>query len=129
LIELDTPPDMQRVHAILNNGGAVIQGNWIGLQADGGGNLGNAYDGIMIASPNNLIGGANPEERNVIAWNGFDGIALHGPSAAYNTVLGNYVGTDPTGTLAWGNQGNGITIEHSARITTPSAARWRARPM
>ena len=65
--------------------GTVIQGNLIGTQADGISPLGNGSDGIAVAasfsvSPggtgpfNDLIGGTDPGDANIIAFNGHDGI-------------------------------------------------------
>jgi uncharacterized repeat protein (TIGR01451 family) len=49
---------------------AVVQGNLIGTQADGISPLGNSGAGITIRTSDNVIGGTNPGEGNVIAFNG-----------------------------------------------------------
>lgn len=52
----------------------TIQGNFIGIAADGVTNLGNTLSGIDNNCPDNIIGGTNPGEGNVIAFNGRAGI-------------------------------------------------------
>jgi hypothetical protein len=48
-----------------------IQGNWIGIGADGETRMGNMRNGVSLTSaPNNLIGGDEPNSGNVISGNG-----------------------------------------------------------
>ncbi len=94
----------------------TVKGNYIGTTADGsavhpsGGNS----SGIMIIGTNsqpasgNVIGGETPGDRNVISGN-LDGVFLD-TFASMNTVKGNYIGTDATGTIDLGNGGNGVAI-------------------
>ena len=81
-------------------GGNLIQGNYIGLDANGNADLGNAQYGIWITSNSNVIGGTTAGDRNVISGNDIDGIYIEG--ATGNLVQGNYVGTNATGTGAVG---------------------------
>jgi hypothetical protein len=80
-----------------------IQGNYIGLSADGKVALGNWGDGVTIVdAPLNLVGGiqaptSNFNPRNVIAGNSSAGVAISGKDAHDNQVEGNYIGTDITG--------------------------------
>ncbi len=92
--------------------GNVVQGNFIGTDVTGTVDLGNWAEGVRINAPGNTIGGATPGARNVISGNG-DGVLISGNTATGNRVLGNYIGTEVTGTLELGNSGNGI------RIVTP----------
>lgn len=88
-------------------GSATIQNNIIGLQIDGSSLLGNTVAGINISSSStSTIGGTSAAERNIISGNGI-GIIL---SAGTQTVEGNYIGTDSSGTLNRGNTGDGIDI-------------------
>jgi hypothetical protein len=107
-----------------------IQGNLIGLGEDGSTVVANTQYGIFVGAQlapyqatGVLVGGTAPGARNVISGNAIAGILLggNGPSA---TIQGNYIGTDPTGTLARGN-GTGI-ISTSLDVTiggTTAAAR------
>ena len=100
--------------------GNVIQGNLIGLNAAGTGRLGNANVGIGISgAANNLIGGTTAGARNVISANGnsitgFGGVFLAFAGTTGNQLLGNYIGTDVSGTVALGNVNDGITLLLSA---------------
>ncbi len=82
----------------------IVAGNYIGTDATGNSGLGNLQHGITLNSSarDNLIGTdgdgvADVVEGNLISGNGFLGIGLGG---AYNTVAGNWIGTDITGTAA-----------------------------
>ncbi len=55
----------------------VVQGNLIGVAIDGVSPLGNIQDGIEITGSNTLIGGVDPGEANIIAFNQRSGIS-HG---------------------------------------------------
>ncbi len=94
------------------NGNTVL-GNILGLNAAGAGlllnNASSEADGIEIvgSTTGNLIGGSQSGARNIISGNPGAGIWLHG-SASGNTIAGNYVGTDVTGTVGLANQTDGI---------------------
>ena len=84
--------------------GNTISGNYIGIDASGAFTLPNVYDGIYIeSSPSNTIGGDIPGERNVISGNGDEGIFIYGAESTGNTISGNYIGADASGTVALGN--------------------------
>ncbi|MFP5245069.1 MAG: beta strand repeat-containing protein, partial [Thermoanaerobaculia bacterium] len=101
-------------------GGNTIQGNWIGLNVTGTGANGN-QDGIrIVVSDNNTIGGNVAASRNVIGGNASSGIFI-GSSANNNTVAGNYIGTNATGTVAVPNA-NGITLDDTASTNTIGGA-------
>ena len=67
---------------------------------------------IIFASAN-TIGGTAAGAGNVISGNGFTGVFLLGPDTEENVILGNFIGTDLTGTSAVGNFDSGVAI-HSA---------------
>lgn len=102
--------------------GNRVQGNYIGTNANGTARIPNAKDGVVIANgaSDNLIGGETPEERNLISGNGEIGVNLSrdatyaGDGATANRVLGNYIGTDVTGTQAVGNGQFGVHIGFGA---------------
>jgi hypothetical protein len=91
-------------------GGAVIQGNYIGINASGAGALqsGGPTDGIMLntAGPDILIGGTQPGAGNVILGTQV-GLDVRTERAGV-TIQGNYIGTDATGTIGLGG-GTGLS--------------------
>ena len=101
------------VHGVaINNGPALVEGNWIGLNRAGTAALGNAV-GVEARSCVGTIqiGGATPADRNVISGNQAEGILIddEGCSSGQVNIYGNYVGTDPNGTAAIGNM-DGIHV-------------------
>jgi titin len=95
----------------------VVSGNYIGTDVTGAIGLGNSGAGIIIAGGAkwNTIGGATTDERNVVSGNGWDGVRIIDPETEGNTVSGNYIGTDATGTMAIGNTWRGVRIENEAQ--------------
>jgi parallel beta-helix repeat protein len=95
---------------IVINGGctsAQITGNYIGLAVDGTTAMGNAENGIVVLSSNSvLIGGSTTTTQNIVSSNGYQGIVMQ--SCDLPVVIGNYCGTDITGTLARGNGQSGV---------------------
>ncbi len=99
----------------LNADRNVVQGNYVGLTADGTTGLGNSFAGIRIdLGANNRIGGATADARNVIGNNGFWGVRISGANATNNVVEGNYIGTAANGTTALGNAPGGVLVEFGA---------------
>lgn len=91
--------------------GNLVAGNRIGTDSTGAVTLGNGGYGLVLsAAPNNRVGGTTPEERNIISGNGWDGILIDHPTATGNTVMGNYIGTDQTGTAPIPNLYAAITV-------------------
>jgi hypothetical protein len=84
-------------------GGHVVAGNFLGTSADGATELPNG--GIRIESPDNRIGGALPEDRNVIVSLFSYVIETTTPAAHSNTIQGNYLACDRTGTRPLGQAG------------------------
>ncbi|HEU4872435.1 MAG TPA: SBBP repeat-containing protein [Pyrinomonadaceae bacterium] len=95
-----------------NGTGTTIQGNLIGTNVSGTSKIPNT-NGIVAIGLNILVGGPAPGARNVISGNQGDGVYLRG---AGNKLQGNYIGTDITGTLALGNNGNGVIAGENALI-------------
>ncbi len=88
-----------------------IEGNFIGTSADGLSNPKDDSYGIRIENGSyNTIGGTSPEKRNVI----LGGININGSSSFNNTVAGNYIGTDKTGTAGLSKNASGIEIVEGA---------------
>ncbi|HEX2117793.1 MAG TPA: hypothetical protein VHF91_01300, partial [Acidimicrobiales bacterium] len=99
----------------------VVVGNLIGIDHEDSpaGNETGVYMGITAG--NNRIGGADPLDRNVISDN--DTGVYSDSTTVQNVILGNYIGTDSSGTTAMGN-GTGIELDDSPATiggTTPGA--------
>ncbi len=83
-------------------------GNIIGLTPSGKGRLANVAVGVDInyGSSYNVVGGTLQGERNVISGNGREGVEVSHHSdtpetyPTANRVIGNFIGTDPTGESA-----------------------------
>jgi|GEM_PF-399551 len=92
-------------------GNNQVLGNFIGTNANGTATLPNGANGIQINGlPNNIIGGTTAGSRNLISGNNSYGIYINGSGATGNQVLGNFIGTDFSGTTALANQGFGIEL-------------------
>src|SRR5690606_10229260 len=71
--------------------------------------------GIRTDGTNTRIGGSTPAERNVISSSTTgNGISINGTTGA--VVIGNYIGTDITGTLDRGNGEDGIYVSGDGSI-------------
>jgi hypothetical protein len=98
--------------------GNLIQGNYIGLNAAGDDAIPNNGGGVRISSINsgvvvseNVVGGTTAGAGNVISGNNADGIELSSFSGTgMNTVQGNFIGTNASGTSAIPNDFSGIQI-------------------
>jgi hypothetical protein len=92
-----------------NSQGNLVQGNFIGTDALGTSALGN-LDGVFIdAAADNTIGGTSILTGNVISGNNRYGIMVFRWSQD-NVLLGNHIGTDPSGTIPLGNGYTGVTF-------------------
>jgi hypothetical protein len=97
--------------------GNVIIGNYIGLGADGTTARGNTHDGVHFnGAGSNTLGSTDSNGRNVISSNAINGVGVGDATSV--TILGNYIGTDATGTVARGNASNGISVTGTASGTT-----------
>lgn len=97
--------------------GAVVQGNFIGLDSTGASPIGNGGDGVYLLEADGVVvGGATAAARNVISANGANGVGMTDPATRDATILGNYIGTNAAGTAAFGNVGNGVYLEGSANV-------------
>jgi titin len=98
--------------AVFDSNASVIQGNYLGLSAAGTNAIPNQFAGIEIngGSQSNLVGGLTLGAGNVLSGNHTQGIFINSPGTVDNIVEGNFIGTDPLGISAIGNQFAGIEI-------------------
>ena len=105
-----------------------VQGNFIGTDAPGTSDLGNAEVGVRVDTPGNVVGGEVTGARNVISGNSGVGVSMLGSGAGGNTVQGNFIGTNADGTSTPNNLGNfhGVFISdapgNTIGGTVPAAA-------
>ena len=87
----------------------IIAGNYIGTNISGNELLGNAVMGITmeLAAYNNII------ERNVINNNNTAGVMISDWGSWGNSVVGNIIGLDATGTYSVGGNGQGVSANAS----------------
>jgi len=95
--------------------GAVFEGNHIGISASGTLDLGNIFGGLQAQNSNNLfIGGDDLDQRNLISGN-FEGILIDNCNTL--SVINNFIGTDITGIVAFGNQNAGLEFDNGTNVT------------
>jgi hypothetical protein len=106
------------------SGHNLVQGNRVGTDVSGTMRLGNTY-GLVVAGSDNTIGGTSPAAGNLISGNQLGGIFI-GEFGDRTVVQGNWIGTDPSATLALGNGMDGVSIYRGSNNTiggtTPGAA-------
>jgi len=95
----------------------VVQRNRIGTDSTGTVAVGNNAFGILISnSDNNLIGGPQRVDQNIVSGNGGAGISL-GSNSSGNRLERNFIGLDESGTLALANGTAGIFLRAGANNT------------
>lgn len=92
-----------------NATGNQVMGNLIGTDISGTAALSNMFSGMLISdgATNNTIGGTTSDARNIISGNGTNGspqggIIIAGTGSTGNHILGNFIGTDISGTAGPG---------------------------
>ena len=86
-----------------------IRGNYIGTDATGTLDRGNALDGVQVQSAGNMI------ENNLVSGNERFGI-FTAISLESSTIRGNFIGTDVSGTLDLGNSSAGIQLQARGNV-------------
>lgn len=79
-----------------------IEGNFIGTDPAGALDRGNGGAGVTVDGLNGIVGGAEPEARNLISGNFNQGVRLFDSGAK---VQGNLIGTKKDGATGLGNSG------------------------
>ncbi|HUA65564.1 MAG TPA: M12 family metallopeptidase [Alphaproteobacteria bacterium] len=107
----------------------VVSGCWIGVDRTGTNPAPNAYQGILVTSgsAHNTFGGTTPAARNVISGNSQYGIYIGGTNTGGNLIEGNYIGTDPSGSIAVPNGLSGVFIGGTTTGNTIGGASAGAR--
>lgn len=96
--------------------GNQVKGNFIGTNLRGSSANPNTHTGLIIwGASGNSIGGARNTDTcdgpcNLISGNTYNGVMIEGEGASYNTVGGNFIGTDFSGDEAVGNGHIGVAI-------------------
>lgn len=104
-----------------------IIGNYIGLNPSGTEALGFQATGIDISNGahHNTVGGPTTEEKNIISGNQTEdgtwgvGVSITDTAGAFpsdheNVVMGNYIGTDVTGSISIPNDWGGVAISNGS---------------
>jgi hypothetical protein len=113
----------------------AVLGNLIGTDVSGGVPIANANNGVLLTGvAGNTVGSTSAAGRNIISGNGNAGapsgsgnagIRLFGSDT--NTVVGNYVGLDVTGTIAVPNIGDGVLLIGDSNANTVGGTTTGAR--
>ena len=108
----------------INSSGNLVEGNDLGTKATAAAALGNHVDGVLFdaGATGNTIGGTTAAARNIISGNASIGVDLEGAGTSGNVILGDFIGTDLTGTIAIGNASYGVSIDTSASGNTIGGA-------
>ncbi|AGA30390.1 beta strand repeat-containing protein [Singulisphaera acidiphila] len=102
--------------------GNVIQGNFIGTNAQGTDRLGNAQGIFINDASGNLIGGSTPGAGNVVAGNRSIGVQILGDNATSNALLGNFIGTNRAGARGLGNTFGVFLYSGPGNFMAPSSS-------
>jgi hypothetical protein len=90
----------------------TIAGCFVGIDAGGVTARGNHIGILVSGGMANMIGGANPGDRNVVSANVDLGVCLLYSTA--DIVQGNFIGTDKSGKTSLPNGNDGVSVDHSS---------------
>jgi hypothetical protein len=100
----------------------TVCGNYIGTDPAGSTGFSNTPTGVVVRDgKSNTIGGASSEMRNIVSGNR-TGVSI---ASDRNQIVGNYIGTDRSGTISIGNSLRGIIIMGAFNIVGGSNAEER----
>jgi titin len=88
-------------------GNDLVTGNFLGTDTTSENSVGNSLGVLIDNVAGNTIGGLTPAAPNVVSGNN-EGIQINGSNATSNPIVGNYIGTDATGT---NRSPNGMGLE------------------
>lgn len=100
------------VEVAVGTSDVTIAGNRIGTNAAGTAAIANAFDGVSLLGSSNTVGGLTAGAGNVISGNGVPGGSgvYVGPTGSGNSIFGNLIGTNASGTAAIANTFNGVQV-------------------
>jgi hypothetical protein len=100
--------------------GNKITGNIVGLTPDGKSAQPNGQNGIFVFGSSNIVGGTSSADRNFISANTFNGINILSSTppfnAAFNKIMGNWIGVTQDGSTALPNKMWGVTFQGVSNI-------------
>lgn len=93
-----------------------VAGCYLGPDANGDAAAQTSYVGVELreGAHDNLIGGADPNERNLISGNGYAGVWIHDSTTYNNAVAGNWIGVTDSGQAALAQTFAGVMVELGA---------------
>jgi CSLREA domain-containing protein len=103
------------INLILLGNDNRVQGNFIGTDATGTQALGGI--GVDVVGTGNLVGGTTRAQQNLISGNGSGGVRIYGAGTSGNTLEGNLIGIDATGSAPLPNL-YGIAVLDGAHDNT-----------
>lgn len=104
----------------------TVIGNYIGVDKNGTGVIGNTQFGVVfIGAVNNIVGGTTAAQRNIISGASMAQLSLMPLqnvlllTSTDNSILGNYIGVNAAGTASLSNQTSalGILVQTSDGLT------------
>jgi titin len=101
----------RRVGIWVFSNGNSIEGNRIGTDLTGNTPLAND-GGVSVGGAGNRVGGTAPGAGNLLSGNRYEGAFLSGTD---NSLEGNFIGTNATGTNSVANHQGGVTVSRAAR--------------
>jgi CSLREA domain-containing protein len=109
--------------ALSGSSSVTLTNNYIGTNSAGTAALPNDFCGVWITdgAHHNMVGGFAAGERNVISGNGWSGVCLDS-DATQNTVEGNRIGVNASGTAAIPNTLAGVAVFSNNNYIGTSAA-------
>lgn len=99
----------------IDSDGNQVVGNWVGINATGTAAIPNKKRGLSLNyAEGNTIGPGNVVSGNQTIGDPSWGYGIILYSSSGNSIVGNFAGTDPSGTFAIGNARAGIILEASS---------------